>query len=149
MKYMVFTDGACNTAKSKISSAFVIFTEEDFIVARAYVFDGLHSYNAETIAIGSAAEYLLKEVNILPDDKVVIITDSKQARDYLSKAKEIGGLKCANKTTQFAIKMYIDLCNRVVDVKIKQTKGHRDGSNENKYADRLAKQSLRMAVKEG
>lgn len=146
MEYRVFTDGAHSSAKSKISAAFVILTSEDFITAKSYVFDGMQSNSAETIAIGSAAEYLLNNVEFTEKDSVTFITDSKNAMDYLTKARSLGGIKAYDKVIQFATSKFVELCNIGCTVEIKKVKGHLEGAGVNKYADRLAKHALRAAL---
>ncbi len=135
MVYRVFTDGAHSAAKSKISAAFVILTDEDFVTAKSYVFNGTQSNSAETIAIGSAAEYLLDDIGVTKEDVVIFITDSRDAARYLAKARELGGLKAYD--------------NVGCIVKVKRVKGHLGGAGVNKYADRLAKYALRNALAGG
>ncbi len=149
MVYRVFTDGAHSAAKSKISAAFVILTDEDFVTAKSYVFNGTQSNSAETIAIGSAAEYLLDDIGVTKEDVVIFITDSRDAARYLAKARELGGLKAYDKVTQFATNKYLELCNVGCIVKVKRVKGHLGGAGVNKYADRLAKYALRNALAGG
>lgn len=146
MKYLVYTDGATDEKRGKVASSFFIRTEDTFIGMKSYVFDNKNNSHTELFAVGSAAEFLMDNVKITPEDEVVVFSDSQRAIDLIRKLMpnpyNTGYADVKLRISMNAIKTLDSECN----LEIIKTKAHREGWNGNKVADRMAKFSLKRAV---
>ena len=144
MKYIIFTDGSCSTEERKITSSFFIRTKKDFITLGCETLDGDSIAAAETIAIGFGIEALMCEVDIQPEDKVLIRTDCESTLTFFENVKdEDGRPKSKDTRCKKAWWMCRDLSSKC-DVEIRKIQAHRDEVNGNKVADRIAKYFLRF-----
>lgn len=146
MKYLIYTDGACDHKNRKAASSYFIKTKDDFITLGFKSFSGKSAVIAEILAIGLAVETIMKEVELKSVDKVVIYTDSSRALEIFSTLKEENSeLEVGGPRVQLAW----DVCkklNTICDVEIRKIKAHSDATNGNKVADRLAKHALRLST---
>lgn len=140
MRYHVYTDGATNPSIFRVSVAYLIHTDDTFINLDAASFNSRYIAVAETIAIGLAAQHLLK-IGIKKEDEVIFYTDAIAAKNYImdylgGEEKETSDerLKIVLKT----LKVMDSMCN----MKIKKVKAHTMDISGNNIADKLAKMSL-------
>lgn len=146
MKYLVYTDGATDENRGKVASSFFIRTDDRFIGMKSYVFDNKNNSHTELFAVGSAAEFLMDNVEVTQEDEVVIFSDSQRAIDLIRKLMpnqfNTGYADVKLRISMNAIKTLDSKCN----LRIIKTRAHREGWNGNKVADRIAKFSLKRAV---
>ena len=64
MIYNIYTDGSVNKEKGVLGLSYVIVTDDKFVAMNQYQTYGTLSTKAELIAIGMAAEYLLKNTQL-------------------------------------------------------------------------------------
>lgn len=148
MTYLVYTDAACrpqgDMKTGKIASSFFIKLEEKFIAQQAnnHTEDG-NIFIAESLAVGVAVEYLLKEKHITSDDRVVLHTDSLAVIDFFKNVKHATEMPTIydKRLEQVwrTLKELTDTCTWY----FQKVRSHKtDVVDGNKVADRLAKYAL-------
>ena len=148
MLYSVYTDGSVDEAASKIASTFLIYTDDSFIALDSALFKGKFSSIAETLAIGVAAQYILRNLDITKDGTVVFHTDSRSSKIFLKNhLDEEEDMRTPNdqrvKIVVDTMKLLTSKCN----VEFKKVKAHEVSLSGNNVVDRIAKLSLMDSYK--
>lgn len=144
MRYIIFTDGGHNKEEDKISASFVIVTKYQYIDMGASISKGGDIGVAEALAIGLAANNLLRIVDLKKDeDSVVIKSDSRNSIDLFNRIKQ-GKVKPANLDTRISMAWdkLVELGEKC-DWELSKINSHHNCTNGNRLADRLVKYALK------
>lgn len=144
MRYEIHTDGAYSYEQELISSAFVIKTHDRFIAQGIKVFDCYQAMvnEAEQLAIGIAAEALMKEVELVKEDSVVFYTDSQSTIMYYQNVFRKKNSPCTvDKRSMLAWKKVHELTQKC-HVEFRHVHAHANEWNTNNCVDRLVKYGL-------
>ena len=143
MIYNIYTDGSVNKEKGVLGLSYVIVTDDKFVAMNQYQTYGTLSTKAELIAIGMAAEYLLKNTQLQLEDEVVFTVDSYEAIHFFTTAtgNQIFGSD-KDPRIDLVSNMYSRLSEKV-SVRFKKAWAHKgEAIFANKLADKLAKYAL-------
>ena len=145
MRYEVCTDASVDKNNNNAGMAFIITTENNFIVQKGFKAKDLVSNKAEMIAVGLACAWCRKNLNLGKEDQVEICVDNELV------VKQLVGentflRKDEDKRIQVSIKEFNEL-NNLTSVIIRKAYAHSFStySNANKVADKLSKCYLKLA----
>lgn len=143
MIYHIYTDGSVNREKGVLGLSYVITTDDKFIAMNQYQTRGIISTKAELIAVGMAAEYLMKKVQLQLDDEVIFHVDSYEAIHFFTKET---GSQIFGSDNDPRIQLVEDMYKRLsekVTIEFKKVWAHKGETiTANKLADKLAKYAL-------
>ena len=139
MEYYIYTDGAASSERNVIGCAYFIMTSETFIHTNTVRVENCNNpTQAETIAIGVATMYMLKNVEFKDGDTVGFYSDCLSTIEFCKKYID-NDLEVWTKNTlvSSSIQQLRDLRN-IVPVSFIKVKGHKGKLTPNTYVDRLA-----------
>lgn len=146
MKYYIYTDGAYSRVGNRAAYAYFIRTEKLFVgIGRGSSKAGDIAL-AEAEAVGAAAEYMVANVDIRPNDVCVFKIDSLYALKIFSSVLKGNGSKEVSQSEimKNALVSFEGLCERCT-VELSKIQSHSRQANGNSYVDRLVKYQLAMS----
>ena len=146
MHYHVFTDGTINKEDSMGFLAFMIHTDDNFITIKSDKIDTTHITVTETLAVGKACKFLLKDVGLTAKDKVTLYVDAQAAISYIS--AYLDGERRATKDERIVQTCILaDYINKLCDLKFVKVKSHTMTYNGNDVADLVTTMTKRGSWK--
>lgn len=144
MKYIVYTDGAYTQEKELGGCAYLIITDTTYISSNSTTLMQIgNPTNAETVAVGSAASYLLNKVGVTESDEVEFHIDCLSTVTFCEKnALATGKVFSNNQKVISSIRSVRKLAS-TCKVTFEKVRGHKSSINPNTVADRLAKLAIR------
>lgn len=144
MQYSVYTDAAASTEKNCVGCAYLIITDNDYVNSKTVTVAGFDNpTEAETVALGIAANYLMESVDLQKTDSVQFLTDCtaavKFARQYMKNDDKV---RSKNEYVRSSITMLREL-DKMVKLSFNKVAGHKASCNPNKHVDALAKLAIR------
>lgn len=144
MKYIVYTDGAYSQDKSLGGSSYLIITDTEYISSNSTTLMQIgNPTNAETVAVGSAASYLLNEVKVTSEDVVEFHIDCLSTVTFCNKNARASGKVFSNNQKVIASIKIIRKLAKTCEVTFEKVRGHKSVMNPNTVVDRLAKLAIR------
>ena len=146
MKYVVYTDGAGDKANDSIGCAYLIITDTTYIDSSYFNIKGMSNpTQAETIAVGLAAGWIVENLKLTKEDSVEFYIDCASTIEYCNKFAVKNQVKNFKNKIQH-VKLAIELLQQLVEiteVELHKIKAHKSRVNPNSYMDRLAKLAIR------
>lgn len=144
MRYIVYTDGAYSQNKELGGSSYLIITDTHYISSDSTTLLKISNpTNAETVAVGSAAAYLLDVVKITNEDVVEFHIDCLSTVTFCNKNVIMTGKVFSNNPKVVAAVKDIRRLAKVCKVTFEKVRGHKNIMNPNTVVDRLAKLAIR------
>lgn len=144
MRYIVYTDGAYSQNKELGGSSYLIITDTHYISSDSTTLLKISNpTNAETVAVGSAAAYLLDVVKITNEDVVEFHIDCLSTVTFCNKNVNMTGKVFSNNPKVVAAVKDIRRLAKVCKVTFEKVRGHKNIMNPNTVVDRLAKLAIR------
>lgn len=146
MKYIVYTDGAGSEKSNKVGISYIIMGDTTYVNSDFKQIPGMSNpTQAETIAVGLAAGYLIRNVELTKEDTVEFYIDCASTINYLNNFTGSSidrQYKGFNEYIRLSVSRVQSLA-KTVNVSFNKVKGHKAKVNPNSYVDRLAKLALR------
>lgn len=145
--YNIFTDGAADQVAGIAASACIIKSLHHYVASKVKITRLNRISDVETLAVGIGIKTLLSRVDITPDNVVRIYVDNRSTISFLQDAGKPGAqLRSSVKSSRWAwyqVKKLRSICK----VELVKISGHMCAWNCNNCVDKLAKYSLRDAVR--
>lgn len=144
MKYIVYTDGAYSQDKKLGGCSYLIITDTDYISSNSTTLMQIDNpTNAETVAVGLAASYLLNKIGVTSEDEVEFHIDCLSTVTFCTKnAMATGKVFSNNQKVIQSIKTVRKLAS-TCKITFEKVRGHKSSINPNTVVDRLAKLAIR------
>lgn len=144
MRYSVYTDGAASREKNLVGCGFLIITEDTYIDSRITTISGYDNpTEAETIAVGIAANYILENIELSKTDSIQFLSDCVAAiKYYRQHAISDATIRVRNPYVYSSIVVIRELSKKA-KVSFNKVAGHKATCNPNKHVDALAKLAIR------
>lgn len=144
MKYVVYTDGSYAQEKKLGGGSYIILTDTTYVSSDSITLKQIDNpTNAETIAIGLAAAYLVDVVKVTEDDVIEFYTDCLSSVSFCSKNANTTGKVFSNNRKVIASIQAIRKLAKTCPVTFEKVRAHKNVLSPNTVADRLAKLAIR------
>ena len=144
MKYVVYTDGAYAQGKALGGCSYIILTDTHYISSDSTTLKQIgNPTNAETVAVGLAAAYLLDEKKVTENDSVEFKIDCLSTVTFCTKNVNTSGKVFSNNKKVIASIQVIRKLAKTCPVTFEKVKAHKNVLSPNTVADRLAKLAIR------
>jgi len=144
MKYVVYTDGAYAQGKALGGCSYIILTDTNYISSDSTTLKQIgNPTNAETVAVGLAAAYLLDEKKVTENDSVEFKIDCLSTVTFCTKNANTSGKVFSNNKKVIASIQAIRKLAKTCPVTFEKVKAHKNVLSPNTVADRLAKLAIR------
>lgn len=144
MRYFVYTDGSSSHEKGTASSAYLILTEDKYIMDGTYKFeDSVNSNISELNAILIGARAINEIVN--EDDIIIFVTDSKSSLNLINMIiKSNYSFNLSTDLEREVQQTLKDLSSKVKKLSIMKVRAHKKEVNSpNRIVDLLARKESR------
>ena len=144
MKYVVYTDGAYAQAKALGGCSYLILTDTNYISSDSTTLKQIgNPTNAETVAVGLAAAYLMDEEKVTENDSVEFKIDCLSTVTFCTKNSKTSGKVFSNNRKVIASIQAIRKLAKTCPVTFEKVRAHKNVLSPNTVADRLAKLAIR------
>lgn len=144
MKYVVYTDGAYAQAKALGGCSYLILTDTNYISSDSTTLKQIgNPTNAETVAVGLAAAYLMDEEKVTENDSVEFKIDCLSTVTFCNKNANTSGKVFSNNRKVIASIQAIRKLAKTCPVTFEKVRAHKNVLSPNTVADRLAKLAIR------
>ena len=144
MKYVVYTDGAYAQAKALGGCSYLILTDTNYISSDSTTLKQIDNpTNAETVAVGLAAAYLMDEEKVTENDSVEFKIDCLSTVTFCTKNANTSGKVFSNNRKVIASIQAIRKLAKTCQVTFEKVRAHKNVLSPNTVADRLAKLAIR------
>lgn len=144
MKYVVYTDGAYAQVKALGGCSYIILTDTNYISSDSTTLKQIDNpTNAETVAVGLAAAYLMDEAKVTENDSVEFKIDCLSTVTFCTKNANTSGKVFSNNRKVIASIQAIRKLAKTCPVTFEKVRAHKNVLSPNTVADRLAKLAIR------
>lgn len=144
MKYVVYTDGAYAQVKALGGCSYIILTDTNYISSDSTTLKQIDNpTNAETVAVGLAAAYLMDEAKVTENDSVEFKIDCLSTVTFCIKNANTSGKVFSNNRKVIASIQAIRKLAKTCPVTFEKVRAHKNVLSPNTVADRLAKLAIR------
>ena len=144
MRYVVYTDGAYAQVKTLGGCSYIILTDTNYISSDSTTLKQIDNpTNAETVAVGLAAAYLMDEEKVTENDSVEFKIDCLSTVTFCTKNANTSGKVFSNNRKVIASIQAIRKLAKTCPVTFEKVRAHKNVLSPNTVADRLAKLAIR------